>query len=109
MQLREHLAEEIMTTSTTDQLAYQCPTTRCRTSVAAPATTAAAVGGTSEFGHHGVHQPRPESPPPHSDRRRVTAWFAALRGLYADIRRAWREGAALPHELPLRDYPIARR
>jgi hypothetical protein len=44
-----------------------------------------------------------------TDRHRVTAWFAALRGLYADLRRAWREGAALPHELPLRNYPIARR
>jgi hypothetical protein len=69
-----------MTTSTTVQLADQCPT--------APGCTRTAV-----------------SP----DRHRVTAWFAALRGLYADLRRAWREGAALPHELPLRDYPIARR
>ena len=98
-----------MTTSTTDQLADQCPTTRCRTRVAAPTTTAAAVGGTTECDHHGVHRHRPASPPPHSDRRRVTAWFAALRGLYADLRLAWREGASLPHELPLRDYPIARR
>jgi hypothetical protein len=26
-----------------------------------------------------------------------------------DLRRVWRDGAALPPELPLRDYPIARR
>ena len=38
-----------------------------------------------------------------------TAWIGRLGSLYADLRRAWRDGAALPPELPLRDYPIARR
>ena len=52
---------------------------------------------------------RPAPPRPHTNRHLIPAWFAALRGLYADLRRAWREGAALPPELPLRDYPIARR
>jgi hypothetical protein len=61
------------------------------------------------FAHQSVHHLRPASPRPHTNRHRVSAWFAALRGLYADLRRAWREGAALPHELPLRDYPVARR
>jgi hypothetical protein len=61
------------------------------------------------FAHQSVHHLRPASPRPHTNRHRVPAWFAALRGLYADLRRAWREGAALPHELPLRDYPVARR
>lgn len=36
---------------------------------------------------------------------RATAWIGRLGGLYADLRRTWRDGAALPPELPLRDYP----
>ena len=59
--------------------------------------------------HHAVPDARLVSPRPHTNRHRIPAWFAALRGLYANLRRAWREGAALPPELPLRDYPIARR
>jgi hypothetical protein len=46
--------------------------------------------------------------PPRADRRSI-AWIGRLRRLYADLRRAWRDGAALPPELPLRSYPIARR
>lgn len=71
------------------------------------------VGGTSA----GV----PDGPPSPSIRsartlrgrpwanHRPTAWIGRLGNLYADLRRAWRDGAALPPELPLRDYPIARR
>jgi hypothetical protein len=49
----------------------------------------------------------------HGDRlgwqRRVVAPLSAIRRLYGELRVAWREGGRFPPELPVRDYPIARR
>jgi hypothetical protein len=56
-----------------------------------------------------------EVTPAHGDgghpgwRRRVVAPLAAVRRLYVELRAAWREGARFPSDLPVRDYPIARR
>jgi hypothetical protein len=51
----------------------------------------------------------PVPPRPRAHQLRLPAWIGRLRSLYADLRSAWREGAALPPDLALRDYPIARR
>lgn len=51
----------------------------------------------------------PVSPGPRPNQRHLPEWITRLHSLYDDLRSAWREGAALPPDLPLRDYPIARR
>ena len=42
-------------------------------------------------------------------RCRVMAPLAVMRRFYGELRVAWREGARFPSDLPVRDYPIARR
>jgi hypothetical protein len=41
--------------------------------------------------------------------REFIAALASIRRTYRDVRAAWRAGAHLPPDLPVRDYPIARR
>jgi hypothetical protein len=60
-----------------------------------------------------AHEATPVSARGHGDRPgwrdRILAPLAATRRLYVELRAAWREGARFPSDLPVRDYPIARR
>jgi hypothetical protein len=72
----------------------------------------------SQTRRDGAGDPLPdahETTPAHGEggrpgwRRHVVAPLAAVRRLYVELRVAWREGARFPSDLPVRDYPIARR